>query len=242
MRLAIFVTHPIQYFAPLWRGLAASGMDLKVFFFSDHSVSGRLDSGFGVNVKWDVPVLEGYQSEFISRGADLERPSSVAIPDPDGLLDKEKPEVVMIHGYRNRFEQQLTKICRKRGIPTVLRGEFSDAPTYHGRSRLKGLLRSIFLKRYYRRITSFCFIGQIARQHLLSYGVAEKQLFFSPYSVDTDLFEKQIALLDRSRCREELKIKQDETVLLFSGKLIPRKAPLLILDALNRLSDETLPV
>ena len=40
-RLGIFVSHPIQYFAPLWRALAAvPGLEVVVHFFSDHSIRG----------------------------------------------------------------------------------------------------------------------------------------------------------------------------------------------------------
>src|SRR5262249_3504467 len=46
IRLGIFVTHPIQYFAPLWRQLARSArLELSVYFFSDHSVRGGIDPG-----------------------------------------------------------------------------------------------------------------------------------------------------------------------------------------------------
>src|ERR1700756_3046963 len=61
LRLAYFVSHPIQYQAPLLRRIAAEkDIDLKVFFSSDISVREYVDPGFGVPVKWDVPLLEGY--------------------------------------------------------------------------------------------------------------------------------------------------------------------------------------
>ena len=67
LRLAYFVSHPIQYQAPLLRRIASEpDIDLKVFFSSDMSVRGHIDPGFGVNVKWDVPLLAGYRHEFLS--------------------------------------------------------------------------------------------------------------------------------------------------------------------------------
>ena len=70
-RLAYFVSHPIQYQAPLLRRIAQEpDIDLKVFFSSDQSVRGYHDTGFGVHVKWDVPLLDGYESEFLPRIGD----------------------------------------------------------------------------------------------------------------------------------------------------------------------------
>src|ERR1039458_1892344 len=68
LRLAYFVSHPIQYQAPLLRRIAEeSDIDLTVFFSSDISVRGQgySDGGFGVPVKWDIPLLEGYKYEFL---------------------------------------------------------------------------------------------------------------------------------------------------------------------------------
>src|ERR1700749_4363614 len=74
VRLAYFVSHPIQYQAPLLRRIALEpDIDLTVFFASDISVRGYKDSGFGVHVEWDVPLLKGYKYEFLPRVRDGER-------------------------------------------------------------------------------------------------------------------------------------------------------------------------
>src|SRR5260370_12805929 len=66
VRLAYLVSHPIQYQAPLLRRIAQEpDIDLTVFFGSDFSVRGYKDEGFGVAVKWDVPLLGGYQHQFL---------------------------------------------------------------------------------------------------------------------------------------------------------------------------------
>src|SRR3982074_1213333 len=66
VRLAYLVSHPIQYQAPLLRRIALEpDIDLTVFFGSDFSVKGYQDDGFGVDVKWDVPLVGGYHHEFL---------------------------------------------------------------------------------------------------------------------------------------------------------------------------------
>ncbi len=65
-RLAIVISHPIQYYAPIYRELAKlPGLELKVFFACDWGVQPSLDPGFGQTFAWDVPLLEGYAHEFL---------------------------------------------------------------------------------------------------------------------------------------------------------------------------------
>src|SRR5476649_2632383 len=73
VRLAYLVSHPIQYQAPLLRRIAEEpDIDLTVFFGSDFSVRGYTDEGFGVGVKWDVPLLDGYKHVFLPALRDKE--------------------------------------------------------------------------------------------------------------------------------------------------------------------------
>jgi hypothetical protein len=71
-RIAIVGSHPIQYFAPWFRALAAmSGMVLKVFFCSKWGAESYHDPKFGIEVKWDIPLLEGYDCEFLESGKEI---------------------------------------------------------------------------------------------------------------------------------------------------------------------------
>jgi hypothetical protein len=66
MRLAILVTHPIQYFAPIFRELAQSeDLQLKVFFGCDHGVTPLEDPTFKVVFKWDCEPKAGFEHEFL---------------------------------------------------------------------------------------------------------------------------------------------------------------------------------
>ena len=57
------------------------------------------------------------------------------------------------------------------------------------------------------------------------------------YAVDTALFEQQRGQFTRETVRSELGIPNDRFVILYSGKLIARKAPLLLMQALSQLPD-----
>ncbi len=243
-RLAVFTTHPIQYQAPVWRKLAQTPrLDVVVHYFSDHSIRGGMDPGFGVQVAWDVDLLDGYKSVFLNRTADLDHPSEVSITDPHSALGLETFDWVLICGYMYAFERQLIKLKKRYGYRVVMRGEFSDERGGLHMSglnarRLRSLARDAYLRWFYRHIDAFGVIGVAARRHLDRLGVSPARQFPSPYSVDTDLFEKQARHFQCEACRKELGIAEDRFVVLFSGKLIPRKAPMLLLKAVTGIQEK----
>src|SRR5918993_294520 len=66
MKNIIFLnSHPVQYFAPLYKFLNEHNLATKAWYCSDESIKGGLDVQFGVQVKWDIPLLEGYESVFL---------------------------------------------------------------------------------------------------------------------------------------------------------------------------------
>ena len=64
IKVNYYLSHPIQYFSPLLRKMAQV-FDLEVFYFSDASIKGNLDKGFNQEVKWDIPLLDGYKYKFL---------------------------------------------------------------------------------------------------------------------------------------------------------------------------------
>ena len=64
LRLAIIVSHPIQYYVPLYRRLAKrKDVEIKVFFTWHGADKPMLDQGFKREVAWDIPLTEGYPFE-----------------------------------------------------------------------------------------------------------------------------------------------------------------------------------
>src|SRR5437762_13927341 len=63
MHLGILTSHPIQYQAPWFRGLAKE-VDLEVFFAHQPDAAQQGD-GFGKPFQWDVDLLSGYNHHFL---------------------------------------------------------------------------------------------------------------------------------------------------------------------------------
>ncbi|HEX9659092.1 MAG TPA: glycosyltransferase family 4 protein [Rhodothermales bacterium] len=231
-------THPIQYQAPLWRALAGRrGFRVKVFFGCDMSVRGYRDTGFGSAVKWDVPLTEGYDSEFLSSDPDIHH---VGFMKPDGrgleaALRRFAPNVTLVTAYNGAFYLRALRAARKLGSSVVMRHEATDSA--FDRGFLKSRIRDFVLRAVYSRVDRFAAIGTNAERHLLRLGVRRERIGRSPYCVDSDFVAAQMALWGprRLELRAELEICPNDTALLFSGKLISKKDPLLIAAALQQL-------
>src|ERR1700733_9043721 len=65
MRNVIFInSHPIQYFAPLYKYMNDHGTRTIAWYCSSESANEELDKEFGVSIKWDIPLFEGYEYLF----------------------------------------------------------------------------------------------------------------------------------------------------------------------------------
>ena len=130
VRLAYLVSHPIQYQAPLLRRIAEEPeIDLTVFFGSDFSVRGYRDEGFGVGVKWDIPLLDGYRHEFLPKLRDRGT-VSVASPLNYGIVSRLRGEggdaafdALWVHGYATVNAMHGIVAAKALGIPVLLRAE-----------------------------------------------------------------------------------------------------------------------
>jgi hypothetical protein len=68
-KLAIITSHPIQYYAPWFRYLAeTTNLAIKVFYLWDFGVTKNIDVDFQQAIEWDIPLLVGYDYEFVPFG------------------------------------------------------------------------------------------------------------------------------------------------------------------------------
>jgi glycosyltransferase involved in cell wall biosynthesis len=238
LRLAGCATHPIQYQAPVWRKLASTpGIDFHAYFATDMSVRGYRDAEFGAQVAWDTPLANGYPHTFLSRDPRIQG-VGVWKPGASGLgkrLREFKPNAVLLTAYGGRFHFGALLAAKRAGARVVMRHEASDVAA--SRSRAKGIVRDLLLRRLYRRVDMFAVIGSEARRHLARLGVPASKLVSAPYCVDSDFFAGEAAKWGplRKELRSRLGIGQGDVALVFSGKLIAKKDPLLIAAALRTI-------
>jgi glycosyltransferase involved in cell wall biosynthesis len=240
-KLLIFDSHPVQYKAPVYQQLAKLKPGaLKVVYATDCSVRGHRDKDFGQVVAWDTPLLEGYDHLVLNneRGTPLQGFRSLTGRGIFRLLKMEKPSAVLISQFLYEADLAAYLSCLRLRIPIWIRHETQDEA--FRRRPWKRMLRALAYRVIYAGVSHAFYIGQLNREHLLRHGMQESRLSFAPYCVDSPIpaMSAETKAAMRSETRARLGIRDGETVVLFSGKLIQKKAPDLILDAFSRLSAE----
>jgi glycosyltransferase involved in cell wall biosynthesis len=242
-RVACLVSHPIQYQAPLFRYIAARpGVDLTVFFLSDLSVRAYRDSGFGVDVKWDVPLLDGYRHEFLPRvgsgmGLSFWRPWTYGLR---ARLRRGRFDALWVHGYAHRGCLAGIAAAKSLGIPVMLRGESNLLSETD--DALKLGVKRIAIPALLRTIDATLAIGRLNRDYYLHYGVGAERIFAMPYAVDNEFFRSaaERARPERESLRADLGLRPERAVILFASKMQPHKRAGDLLEAYARLSPDAI--
>ena len=240
-RLAYFVSHPIQYQAPLLRQIASDPeIDLKVFFYSDFSLKKYQDREFGQAIEWDIPLTEGYAYEFLDCWGSKRKENIFRQPLAKNIVQKLKEsnfDAVWVHGWGWLCSLQVILAAYKLNIPIFLRGDSNAIKKTKG---VKALAKKKFLKWLFSKISAFLYIGNSNHQFYQSYGVGEKQLYFVPYAVDNDFFmsESQEAKKQRDKLKQNFNLKLNRPIILFAAKLIDKKRPQDLLEAYKILSSD----
>ena len=242
VRLAYLVSHPIQYQAPLLRRIAQEpDIDLTVLFGSDFSVRGYKDEGFGVEVAWDVPLLEGYRSEFLRPLRDTGQVSPLSpisrglfrrLQNPDGSAAF---DALWVHGYASANALAGILSAHILGIPVLLRAESWLAD--RARSPRKLAAKQLFFSLLRPAIAATLPIGARNYEYWRHYFGPGMPQFLMPYAVDNNFFAQRTAAAatQQNDLRAELQLAPHRPVILFASKLQKRKHADHLLEAYRRL-------
>lgn len=240
VRLAYLVSHPIQYQAPLLRRIAADpGIALTVFFCSDRSVGRFHDPGFGRAIAWDVPLLDGYDHEFLPAFGGRQR-INFWRPFNHGLAGRLRQggfDALWVHGYARWTHWIAMRQARLLGLRVLLRDDATAIAIPRG--PLKRLAKRAFFAGLRRVVDGFLAVGSRNRDYYLAHGVPAARIFAVPYAVDNDRFRRQAdaARDKRETLRRALGLAADRPVILFAAKLMVDKRTADLLDAHARLMD-----
>lgn len=241
-RLYIFESHPVQYHAPVYRALheklSREGKgEVHVFYGTDAPLRGHFDPGFARTIAWDEPLLEGYPSTVMKneRGTPLRGFRSLKGADVFGRILMGRPHAILLTGLAYEYDWAACLSACALRIPIWMRTETQDHA--FERAPVKSWLRRFAYLLAYLPVKKALVIGELNARHYARHGLGSRHHVPSPYCV-VDRF-KDLSPKDcdsiRNELRSVLKIGSNKTVLLFCGKLQPKKNPMLILDALAGL-------
>jgi glycosyltransferase involved in cell wall biosynthesis len=238
LKLAIISTHPIQYYAPVFRALAADRrLEPRVFFSWSQAASGALhDPGFGAAIQWDVPLLEGYAYEFVENRA--RNPGShhfwgIRNPALVSTIEAWGADALLVYGWNLASHLGAMRHFKGRR-PVFFRG---DSTLLDVLPAARVWVRKRLLTWVYRHIDVAIAVGQNNRDYYRWCAVPAKRIAFAPHSVDTDRFRDSSGehAHRASLWRAQAGIPEEALVFLYAAKFIAKKAPSLLMEAFRRL-------
>lgn len=200
-RVAAVALHPIQYQAGLWRTMARHPrFDLQVLYLDRVGIDGAIDPTLNAPMKWEMPLLEGYEHEFVTNVSPFRFTPVIQRINP-GLFSRLRAEpwdAVIVHGYLIVSNWLAVLAAKTRGTTLVYRGEGSlrGGAKHEGPlvDALKHPLNAFFL----RSCDAIAYSSEDNRAYQLSRGAPEERLFPLPCAVDNEALED---LAGRARSR-----------------------------------------
>lgn len=239
LRFAAVISHPIQHYAPIFRELAKTpGITVKVFYCCDWGVKPTFDAGFGREFAWDVPLLDGYDYEFVP----IRRPPrhhgfwEIDNPAMAARLEEFSPHAMWLHGYGQRSCWRALGWAR--GRTAVI--HFGDSELVRPRSMPRRVLKNLIVRHFFRRCDAFITIGDNNERYYEHYGVPRNKMFRGACPIDVNRFResvRQAGTNARKEIRQRFGIPDEAVAAVWSAKMIGLKRPGDLVEAIAQLRD-----
>ena len=242
IRVTAVLTHPVQYYAPWFRWVHANCPDLDLHVIYASSPTPRQQGiGFDREFAWDVPLTDGYDCTVVRAARPADRFDSehfwgLNVPEIADAIADRRPDVVVVFGWYSVTLVRAIRAARRLKIPVLYYGDTNlmSAPA--------GWRRALWVAKTRRLLSGFSgylSVGIRSAAFLRFFGVPDGLIFATPHAVDNDRFSEAGSLRAcasrRADTRHQLGLPADAFVVLFAGKLEPKKRPLDLAEALGRM-------
>ena len=234
-RVLFIATHPIQYQSPIFRLMAQHPrLEMQAAYCSLQGAKSGLDPEFGIELKWDVPLLDGYPWVHVpnkSPWPGLARFWGLVNPGLWKLVSHGGYDAIVIYtGYAYLSFWIAMAAANLHRVP-ILFG--TDA---HGLVPLDGKKWKVTVKRFvwprlFRLADVVIVPSSWSVEMMRSLGIPDDRLVLTPYVVDNDWWVNQAEKVDRGEVRRTWGVPEDAPVVLFCAKLQPWKRPLDVMNA-----------
>lgn len=232
-RVLAVASHPVQYMAPVFRRMAKhSRIELQVAYCSMRGAEAAVDPDFGTEVKWDVPLLEGYEwTHLPNKGPERDSFWGMNNPGLRGLIREGRFDAVLCFtGYVRASFWIACRAAKKARAAFIFGTDASSLEPRDGKAWKAGFKRVIW-PMLFRLADQVIVPSSLGEALMRSLGIPAERITMTPYSVDNDWWIAQAEKIDRDAEREKLDLKANEHAILFCAKLQPWKRPADLLHA-----------
>lgn len=236
-KLAVVVSHPIQYYAPFYRALHRDGtVEIMVFFCSRVGLDATYDEKMGVNVAWAMDLIGDYPNKFLPESQNIKDANTRSVDNPSikKFLNDYNPDIILLHGYNHITSRRVIWWAWRNRVPLL---NISDRSLFGRSTPLRRFARSLVLPLILRRFAAILVLSDEVQRFYTHHGMPERACFRVPNMLDDQFWrsrEKREAL--RSEARTELGIDDLTFAFIAVGKFITLKRFGDVIEALTRLT------
>jgi glycosyltransferase involved in cell wall biosynthesis len=234
-RIVILASHVIQYSSPLFRRMAQDPrLDLQIAYCTLQGATPSIDPEFGVEVKWDTSVLDGYPWVHLPNRSPvpgLGRFFGLFNPAVWGLIRKSHFDAAILPGYFYFTAWIAIAAAKWSGTPIIFVTDSHSLRSWNAQSPWKLRFKKWLVRRIFSLGNAIMVSSSGGVAYLKSLGFSSDRIFLVPTAVDNDWWTEQAFRVDRAAVRANWKIPQDATVAVFCAKLQPWKGPMDLLEA-----------
>jgi glycosyltransferase involved in cell wall biosynthesis len=237
-RVLAIATHPVQYSAPLFRRMATSPhLDFHVAYCSLRGAEPGHDPDFGTVLKWDVPLLDGYEwTHVANRGSGEESFLGLRNTDLWKLIRSRNFDAILCYVGYVQLSFWIAYFAAKSSRTSFLFGTDSTTLAPRDLRSWKTAFKRIFWPRLFRLADQVIVPSSGTRELMLSLGIADERITLTPYTVDNEWWMQRSGQIDRESVRGPWGASASDAVILFCAKLQPWKRPLDLLRAFAKLN------
>lgn len=242
LRVLIVASHPVQYASPIFRLLAQDPrVESQVAYCSLQGAEPEIDPEFGIEVKWDVPLLDGYPWVLVPNRSWAPRVGSFFGLLNLGIWRKVRrgdfDAVVLLTGYACATSWIAIVAAKMKRVPVLFGTDATSLQPRDGR-RWKLFIKRFLLPIIFRRADVVIIPSEAGRQFILSLGISDSRVVLTPFVVDNAWWQQRASEVNRSVVRREWGIPENALVVLFCAKLQSWKRPDDVLHAFAKANVE----
>lgn len=228
-KLAFIITHPIQYYAPLFQHINERQRIAIKVFYTKGKFEQYFDEGFAKTIAWDIPLLEGYEYTFLKNSGGKLPGQFFSIVNSDLIpaIEAWQPDAICVFGW-NYYSHLKVMRYFKGKLPVLFRGDSTLLDSLPG---YKKLLRRFFLRWVYHHVDIALAVGKNSAAYFKWCGLNDAQIIVAPHAVDNERFANSVNDDEVRALRISLQIPSDAMLVLFAGKFEPKKNPALLINA-----------
>jgi glycosyltransferase involved in cell wall biosynthesis len=215
-------------------------LELQVAYLSLQGAKAGYDKGFGVDVAWDIPLLDGYKwIELPNKSLNPRLNDFWGLINPQlwDLIKSGNFDVIMCYtGYAYASFWIAVAACKKFKIPLIFGTDSSNIKPRTGGWKVK--LKQVILPKLF-NLADIIIVGSTPGKNLLqSIGIDENKIVITPFIVNNDWWLEQATKIDKGLVRKEWNIPENALVTLYVAKLQPWKRPQDLLQAFAKLEQK----